>query len=455
MTRSDGHPLKIAMIGTGYVGLVSGVCFAEIGANVVCVDKNQGKIDTLLKGNIPIYEPGLSELLIKNKERQQIQFTTNLDEAVSQADVVFIAVGTPTSPESGEADLSYVFKAAEEIGNALDGYTVVVTKSTVPVGTNKKVKDIIAKATCQNFDVASNPEFLREGSAVYDFMNPERVIIGTDSPQARELLTRLYDPLCDEGVPRLRTTLETAELIKYGANAFLAAKIMFINEIANLCEATGANIREVAKGMGMDQRIGRSFLNTGPGYGGSCFPKDTLALNLTGKSYGVDLTIVEQVIRSNAERKSEMARRILTKIKPGETLGVLGLSFKANTDDTRESPAVEICQQLLDQGVKLKAYDPKAHLDKDQLQGDFTRVEDPTEVGKDASGLAILTEWAEFKALDFQAIHGKMKKTDFPSLFDFRNLLDPEVQNLQGFEYHSLGSQKMKITSSQPLTLAG
>ncbi|MDC0344654.1 UDP-glucose/GDP-mannose dehydrogenase family protein [Alphaproteobacteria bacterium] len=433
------QPLSVTMVGTGYVGLVTGVCLAELGATVTCVDKETRKIDALCHGHIPIYEPGLQEVMAENKAR--LTFTTQFTMAVKKADIIFIAVGTPTDETTGEADLTYVFQAAEEIGRALEDYAVIVTKSTVPVGTNRRIKEIMSKVTDIPFDVASNPEFLREGSAVYDFMNPDRIIIGTETAKAQDIMTRLYDPLCDDGVPRLRTGLETAEMIKYGANAFLATKIGFINALADLCEVTGADVRDVAKGMGMDKRIGRAFLNPGPGYGGSCFPKDTLALKKTAENYGAPLAILDQVIATNDARKKQMAKRIEAACGgnlSGKTIGVLGLTFKANTDDTRESPAMEIVAQLLQEKAIVQAFDPKGGAPAQQELPTLQIMSHPEEVANNADVLVILTEWAEFVSLDYTKMAGAMKKESSP-LLDCRNLLDATKAVAYGFDYHPLG----------------
>ena len=439
------QPLNITMVGTGYVGLVTGICLAELGAIVTCVDLSAPKIAALNQGEIPIFEPGLQPLLLKNQQQKKISFTTDLSTAVPHADIVFIAVGTPTDPQTGEANLQFVFDAAEEIGRCITSYTVIVTKSTVPVGTNRKIKECIRAVTDVPFDVASNPEFLREGSAVYDFMHPDRVIIGTETPRAQALMTCLYDPLCDEGIPRMRTGLETAEMIKYGANAFLATKIGFINELADLCEVTGADVREVAKGMGMDKRIGRAFLQTGPGYGGSCFPKDTLALQKTAENHDISLKIVTQVIAANKQRFDNMFARIVAVCDGTVTdkiIGILGLTFKANTDDTRESPAMEIIQRLLDAGAYIQAFDPKGTVPQEENISALTVMPTGEAVAQKAHAVVVLTEWAAFTTLDFSKMCASLSSTLLDKekpLLDFRNILDPEMIRQAGFRYIPLG----------------
>ncbi len=366
--------MHIAMIGTGYVGLVSGTCFSEFGVDVVCVDKDADKIERLCKGEIPIYEPGLEEMVQANVQAGRLSFTSDLKEAVAKADAVFIAVGTPSRRGDGHADLSYVFAAAEEVANALDGYTVVVNKSTVPVGTGREVETIIRNIRKDaDFDVVSNPEFLREGSAINDFMRPDRVVIGAESERARDLMRQLYNPLFLIETPILFTRRETAELIKYAANAFLATKITYINEIADLCEKVGADVHDVAKGMGLDGRIGRKFLHPGPGYGGSCFPKDTLALVRTAQEAGTPLGMVEHVVAANDARKKHMAERIIAacggSVK-GSTIAVLGLTFKPNTDDMRDSPSLEIIPALQAAGATVRAFDPEGMEEAKELWSD-------------------------------------------------------------------------------------
>ncbi len=432
--------MHIAMIGTGYVGLVSGTCFSEFGVDVVCVDKDADKIERLCKGEIPIYEPGLEEMVQANVQAGRLSFTSDLKEAVAKADAVFIAVGTPSRRGDGHADLSYVFAAAEEVANALDGYTVVVNKSTVPVGTGREVETIIRNIRKDaDFDVVSNPEFLREGSAINDFMRPDRVVIGAESERARDLMRQLYNPLFLIETPILFTRRETAELIKYAANAFLATKITYINEIADLCEKVGADVHDVAKGMGLDGRIGRKFLHPGPGYGGSCFPKDTLALVRTAQEAGTPLGMVEHVVAANDARKKHMAERIIAacggSVK-GSTIAVLGLTFKPNTDDMRDSPSLEIIPALQAAGANVRAFDPEGMEEAKELLSDVVWCTDAYDAMKDAHALAILTEWNEFRALDLERVRSLLEE---PVLVDLRNIYDPEKMKAVGFTYSSIG----------------
>jgi UDPglucose 6-dehydrogenase len=432
--------MRIAMIGSGYVGLVSGACFAEFGFDVTCVDKDDGKIARLEQGQIPIFEPGLDDLVTENVKAGRLSFTTDLGAAVKAADVVFIAVGTPSRRGDGHADLSYVYGAAEEIARAIDGYTVVVTKSTVPVGTGREVSRIIAKTRADaDFDVASNPEFLREGSAIGDFMRPDRVVIGADSERAREVLGRLYRPLNLLETPILYTSRETAELIKYATNAFLATKITFINQMADLCEAVGADVTDVARGMGLDGRIGRKFLHPGPGYGGSCFPKDTLALVKTARDAGAPVTIVENVVASNNARKHAMAQKIIRAVggdAKGKTIAVLGLTFKPNTDDMRESPALDIVPALLAAGAKVRAYDPEGMNEARKLLSGLDYADGIETAMAGADCLVILTEWNQFRALDAEAIKAVLKS---PVVVDLRNVFRPEDMTAAGIRYVSIG----------------
>jgi UDPglucose 6-dehydrogenase len=430
--------MRIAMIGTGYVGLVSGACFSEFGHHVACVDKDDAKIGALKRGRVPIYEPGLEEVVADNVKAGRLSFTGDLTQSVKAADAVFIAVGTPSRRGDGHADLTYVFSAAEEIAAALDGYTVVVTKSTVPVGTGRKVEDTIRRlrpdADC---DVASNPEFLREGSAIEDFRRPDRVVCGVTSERARDVLRDLYRPLFLNETPMLFTSRETSELIKYAANAFLATKITFINEIADICEAVGANVQEVARGIGLDGRIGSKFLHAGPGYGGSCFPKDTLALLRTAEEAGVPSRIVEAVTSVNEARKRRMVQKIETAFGgvAGKTIAVLGLTFKPNTDDMRDAPSLVIVPALKQHGAKLKAYDPegmteaKKHLDIEMCADAYTALQG-------ADGVVILTEWNEFRALDLMRMKDLLKH---PLMVDLRNIYRPEEMDRAGFTYVSVG----------------
>jgi len=432
--------MRVAMIGTGYVGLVSGVCFSEFGVDVVCVDKDQSKIDRLNKGEVPIYEPGLDDLLDKNVKAGRLSFSTDIAETVKDADAVFIAVGTPSRRGDGHADLSYVYAAAEEIALAMDGYTVVITKSTVPVGTGNEVEDIIRKARPDaDFNVVSNPEFLREGSAINDFMRPDRVVIGTSSERAQDVMRELYRPLYLIETPILFTTRKTAELIKYAANAFLATKISFINEIADLCEHVGTNVQDVAKGIGLDGRIGSKFLHAGPGYGGSCFPKDTLALVRTAQDAGSPLRLVETVAEYNNQRKRNMAGKIISACGgsvDGKTIAILGLAFKPNTDDMRDSPSLDIIPELQKAGASIRAYDPEAMDEAKALLENIEWCENAYDTMEGADALAIVTEWNEFRALDLDRVQSLLEK---PVLIDLRNIYKPEEMAAAGFQYTSIG----------------
>ena len=433
--------MKIVVIGTGYVGLVSGTCFSEFGFDVTCIDKDETKISRLKEGEIPIYEPGLDELVRRNSEAGRLHFSTNLAEHVPSADVIFIAVGTPTRRGDGHADLSYVFAAAEEVASHLSGYSVIVTKSTVPVGTGRRLQEIMsAKNKEADFDIASNPEFLREGSAINDFMRPDRVVVGTTQPRAIEVMRTLYRPLYLIETPILFAKLETAELIKYAANAFLAVKISFINQIADLCEEVGANVHEVAKGMGLDKRIGAKFLHAGPGYGGSCFPKDTLALVKTAEMHDVALPMVEGVVRYNDARKLAMADRIKTALGgdvSGKKIAILGLAFKPETDDMRDSPALSIVPQLVADGAHISAYDPAAMEEaRPLLPQAIHYASHANETLQDADCAVIITEWNEFRALSVDtfasAMAGKV-------IVDLRNIFDGDVMRSAGFAYSSIG----------------
>jgi UDPglucose 6-dehydrogenase len=428
------------MIGTGYVGLVSGVCFSEFGVDVTCVDKDHGKIARLNKGEIPIFEPGLEDLLEKNVKAERLSFATDLAAAVKQAQAVFIAVGTPSRRGDGHADLSFVYDAAREIATAMNGYTVVVTKSTVPVGTGNEVERIIREIRPDaDFDVVSNPEFLREGSAINDFMRPDRVVIGTVSERAQEVMRRLYRPLYLLETPILFTTRQTAELIKYAANAFLATKITFINEIADLCERVGTDVQDVAKGIGLDGRIGGKFLHAGPGFGGSCFPKDTLALVRTAQDAGSPLELIETVADYNTRRKRKMAAKIIAACGgsvSGKTVAVLGLAFKPNTDDMRESPSLEIVPALQKAGATVRAYDPEAMKEAKPLLKDVAWCENAYDTMDDADVLVIVTEWNEFRALDIRRVKSLLKT---PILVDLRNIYKPDEMAAAGFKYVSIG----------------
>ena len=432
--------MRIAMIGTGYVGLVSGACFMKFGVDVVCVDKDESKIETLKSGEIPIYEPGLDALVAEGFESGRLTVTTNLAEAVDGADAVFIAVGTPSRRGDGHADLSFVYAAAKEIAEALTGYTVVVTKSTVPVGTGQEVDRIIREARPDaELDVVSNPEFLREGSAIEDFMRPDRVVIGTDSERAQEVMRILYRPLYLLETPMLFTKRETAELIKYATNAFLATKITFINEMADVCDQVGANVSDVARGIGLDGRIGRKFLHAGPGYGGSCFPKDTLALARTAREAGAPVTIVESVIAANSNRKKAMAERIIAACGgsiDGKTLAVLGVTFKPNTDDMRESPSLDILPALQEAGARVCAYDPEGMAEAGPLLPGVEWCEGAYETMSGAEAVVIITEWDEFRLLDLERVKSLLRQ---PLMVDLRNIYDPNEMAAAGFVYQSIG----------------
>ncbi len=436
--------MKICIVGTGYVGLVSGTCFAEFGVQVVCIDKDEKKIKNLKKGLIPIYEPGLDDLVKKNINQGRLKFDTNLRPYVNNSDAIFIAVGTPSRRGDGHADLRYVFSVAEEISESINNYSVIVTKSTVPVGTGKKVRDIIKKKNKNvEFDVASNPEFLREGSAINDFMRPDRVVIGCESEKAKKILSELYRPLYLLETPILFTRRETAELIKYAANAFLATKITFINEISDLCEKVGANVSDVSTGMGLDGRIGKKFLHPGPGYGGSCFPKDTLALVKTAKDYRSELNLVQEVVKSNKNRKKNIYKRvkmILGGSLKNKKITILGLTFKPNTDDMRDSPSLDLIPALLKEGAKLSLYDPEGMSEAKKIFKKYTKniswFDDAYKAMTKSNALIILTEWNEFRALDIS----KVKKLLYrPIIIDFRNIYNPDELLKQGMEYYSVG----------------
>lgn len=433
--------MKIAMIGTGYVGLVSGVCFSDFGHEVVCVDKDPRKIEMLERGEVPIYEPGLDALMAKNVEAGRLSFTMDLPKAIEGAQAVFIAVGTPTRRGDGHADLTYVMAAAEEIAKASKDYVVVVTKSTVPVGTNRQVKHTIAKANPDlDFDVASNPEFLREGAAIGDFMKPDRVVVGVQNERASEVMQDIYRPLYLRDFPVVTTDLESAEMIKYAANAFLAAKITFINEIAALCEKVGADVKQVSKGMGMDGRIGNKFLHAGPGYGGSCFPKDTKALARIGQEHAVPMQITETVIKVNEEIKRRMVDKLLDLCDGsfnGKIIAVLGVTFKPNTDDMRDAPSLTIVPALVGGGAKVRACDPQGHREATSLLPGVNWVEDPYKAAQNADLTVILTEWNEFRALDLKKLARKMAT---PRLADLRNIYAAKDAKRAGFNaYESIG----------------
>ena len=433
--------MKIAMIGTGYVGLVSGVCFSDFGHEVVCVDRDPRKIELLLRGEVPIYEPGLDQLLAKNVAAGRLSFTQDLKTAVTGADAVFIAVGTPTRRGDGHADLTYVMQAAEDIAGALGHYTVVVTKSTVPVGTNAAVEETIRRVRPDaEFDVASNPEFLREGAAIDDFMRPDRVVVGVRSERAQAVMGEIYRPLFLREFPILYTDLETAELIKYAANAFLATKITFINEIALLCEKVGANIKEVSRGMGLDGRIGNKFLHAGPGYGGSCFPKDTKALARMGQDFSVPMNIVETVIQVNDDVKRRMIDKIVDLCGGsvnGKTLAVLGVTFKPNTDDMRDAPALTIVPALVGAGARVRVVDPQGRHEGEALLPGVQWVEDAYKAAQKADCIVILTEWNEFRGLDLGKLARRMA---VPRMADLRNIYAAADAEKAGFvAYTSVG----------------
>jgi UDPglucose 6-dehydrogenase len=432
--------MRIAMIGTGYVGLVSGACFADFGHEVVCVDKDKEKIAALRRGEVPIYEPGLNDVVAINARADRLKFTTELSGAVAEADAVFIAVGTPSRRGDGFADLSFVYDAAREIARALDGFTVVITKSTVPVGTGDEVERIIRETRPDaDYAVVSNPEFLREGAAIRDFKLPDRIVIGTADTRARELMSELYRPLYLNRSPILFTGRRTAELIKYAANAFLATKITFINEIADLAEKVGADVQEVARGIGLDNRIGSKFLHAGPGYGGSCFPKDTVALIKTAQDHASPLRIVEAVAAVNDTRKRAMARKVSAALGGdvrGKTVAILGLTFKPNTDDMREAPSIPLITALQDMGAKVRAYDPIGMEQAKSLLGNVTFCDDAYSCAKGAAALVIVTEWEQFRALDFDRLKTVMAQ---PVLVDLRNVYRPDEMARRGFAYEGIG----------------
>jgi UDPglucose 6-dehydrogenase len=432
--------MRVAMIGTGYVGLVSGACFADFGHHVTCVDKDADKIAALSRGDLPIYEPGLQPLVQSNVREGRLKFATGLAGPVSAADAVFIAVGTPSRRGDGHADLSYVYAAAREIAAALEGFTLVVTKSTVPVGTGDEVERIIREARPQaDAVVVSNPEFLREGAGIRDFKHPDRIVVGTEDERAKEVMAELYRPLYLNAAPLLYTGRRTAELIKYGANAFLATKVTFINEIAELCEKVGADVQEVARGIGLDNRIGAKFLHAGPGFGGSCFPKDALALIKTGQDHEAPLRIVETIMAVNDQRKRAMGRKVAAALGGnlrGKTVAVLGLTFKPNTDDMREAPAIALITALRDMGAAVRAYDPAGMEQAKPLLPDIAYADSAYACAQGADALVIVTEWEQFRALDFGRLKEIMAK---PVVVDLRNVYRPEDMARHGFAYHSVG----------------
>ncbi|RDJ24094.1 UDP-glucose/GDP-mannose dehydrogenase family protein [Bosea caraganae] len=432
--------MRIAMIGSGYVGLVSGACFSDFGHVVACVDKMPVKIEALQRGEIPIFEPGLQALVASNAQAGRLSFSTDLKSAVAGADAVFIAVGTPSRRGDGFADLSYVYQAAREIALALDGYTVIVTKSTVPVGTGDEVERIIRETRPDaDFAVASNPEFLREGAAIADFKRPDRILLGTDDERAIEVLKEVYRPLYLNQAPILVTSRRTAELTKYAANAFLATKITFINEMADLCEQVGANVQEVARGIGLDNRIGGKFLHAGPGYGGSCFPKDTLALMKTAQEYDAPLRLVETVVAVNDKRKRAMARKVITACGGsvrGKTIAVLGLTFKPNTDDMRDAPSLSVITALQDAGARVRAYDPEGTDNARLMLENVDYAGDAYGCIEGADALVVVTEWDEFRALDLDRIKQALRE---PVIVDLRNIYRTEDMHARGFTYVSVG----------------
>lgn len=433
--------MKIVVIGSGYVGLVSGTCFSDFGHEVVCVDNDKKKIENLRKGIIPIYEPGLEDMVLENVKSGRLKFSTNLKDCGGEADAIFIAVGTPTSRRGdGYADLTYVYAVAKEIAPCLKGYTVIVDKSTVPVGTARQVKRIIKENNPKaDFDVASNPEFLREGSAIGDFMKPDRVVVGVENKKAEKIMREVYKPLYLIETPIVFTNLQTAELIKYAANGFLATKISFINEIANLCEAIDANVVDLAKGIGLDNRIGKKFLHAGPGYGGSCFPKDTLALCRIAQEHGNPIRIIETVIEVNAAQKARMVGKIRSALggsEAGKKIAVLGLTFKPETDDMRDSAALMILPALKEKGAEIVATDPHGMEEAKKMMPEIKYVENPYTAIKKADCLVLMTEWNEYRSLDFKKVKKLMKGNIF---VDLRNVYEPEYIRKAGFEYFGIG----------------
>ena len=435
--------MNITMLGTGYVGLVSGTCFSEFGFDVCCVDKDKDKINNLKNDIIPIYEPGLQNLVKKNKNSGRLSFSNDIDQNIKKADIVFIAVGTPSRRGDGHADLTYVYEAAEKIAKNLDGYTVIVNKSTVPVGTGAEVKNIIKKINPKAlFDVVSNPEFLREGNAIEDFMRPDRVVVGIETEKAKQLMSIIYKPLYLIETPILFTDLNTAELIKYSANAFLAVKISYINQMSDLCEKVGADVHDVAKGIGLDKRIGSKFLHPGPGYGGSCFPKDTLALVQTAKEYDLNLSLVETVVKYNKQRKSDMADKIIEAFNnncQNKKISILGLSFKPETDDMRDSPSLDIIPILKEKGFVISVFDPVAMDEAKKLLKNIEFSNNIEECLQESDGLVILTEWNEFRGLSATRLKKVMKGN---ILIDLRNSLNPDSFKKSGFNLIQLGRTK-------------
>lgn len=437
---------KLTVIGSGYVGLVVGACLADMGNTVLCADNNKKKIDELNQGNVPIYEPGINEMIKQNAGKGRLRFTANTEEAVKESDIIFIAVGTPPM-EDGSADIQHVLDVSRDIGRYMEGYKVIVTKSTVPMGTGQKVKKTVQcvlneRGEAYEFDVVSNPEFLREGSAVHDFIHTDRIVLGVESLKAEQVMREVYKSLCLNGVPILFTNIETAELIKYGANAFLAMKVTFINEMAQLCEKAGADVLVLAQGIGMDRRIGPDFLRPGPGYGGSCFPKDTTAIVKTGRDHGVDLSLIRQTIDANERQKLRMVKKIKEAmgILEGKTFGILGITFKADTDDMREAPSLVILQELAMEGAKLNIYDPQGKKEgKWRLESIKESIQFCTneyDAADEADALIILTDWAQFRTMDMDKIYELMKGNYF---FDFRNMFERRLMENKGFLYFGTG----------------
>jgi UDPglucose 6-dehydrogenase len=443
--------MRIAMVGAGYVGLVSGACIADFGHQVTCVDKDSIKISALNAGEIPIYEPGLDEIVRSNVRQGRLSFATELSEILDEADAVFIAVGTPSRRGDGHADLSYVYAATREIALALTRFTVVITKSTVPVGTGDEIERIIRELRPEiDFAVVSNPEFLREGAAIHDFKHPDRIIVGADDERARAILAEIYRPLYLNRAPIVFTGRRTAELIKYAANAFLATKVTFINEIADLCERVGADVQEVARGIGLDNRIGSKFLHAGPGFGGSCFPKDVRALIKTAHDYDVPMRILEAVETVNDTRKRAMARKVSSVfggVLRGKTIAMLGLTFKPNTDDVREAPSVALITALQDMGARVRAYDPVGMEQAKQILADVTYCQGPYDCVEEADAVVIITEWEQFRALDLERVRDLMA---CPVMVDLRNVYRPEDVKKYGFAYTSVG----RLPTQQPVNLA-
>lgn len=440
--------MRVVMIGTGYVGLVSGACIADFGHSVICIDKNENKIAALKSGKIPIFEPGLQDMVQTNVRDGRLAFATTTHDAARAADAIFIAVGTPSRDGDGHADLSYVYQAAREIASALDGFTVIVTKSTVPVGTGDEIERIVREERPDaDFAVVSNPEFLREGAAIYDFKHPDRIVVGTQDPHAREVMAQIYRPLSLNQAPILYTGRRTAELIKYAANGFLATKITFINEIADLCEKVGADVQEVARGIGLDKRIGTKFLHAGPGFGGSCFPKDTRALVKTAQDHGVPLRLLEAVDGVNTVRKRTMVRKVAAMFPGGmrdKIVAVLGLTFKPNTDDMREAPSLALITALQDMGARVQAFDPAGMQHAHALVNDVTFCESAYQCAEGADALVIVTEWEQFRGLDLERLRDVMTR---PVIVDLRNIYRPEEMRRGGFTYASIGRPDREIAA--------